>query len=186
MKVEKLQKFGNKSGLMNCKWSSLNAPGTQSLVSHTGQKNSIFRSSWGIKEMGSGEWTWKNVKISDQNWLKGPQMVQFECPGPGHSIPCVSHRLGELHFPIFLGNKGNGHWGMKMKSCENFRTKSASRAANGPVWMPRALNPLCLTQVGNLDKNGLQFAHYRWLIGTGDASHLSKKFTLWFRHAFCT
>ena len=56
---EKLLKFQNKIGLKYCKWSDLNAPGTQSLAP---------QSSW-------------------ENWE--------------------------------LGNKGNGLWGMKMKSREN-------------------------------------------------------------------
>ena len=34
MKVKKLEKFWNKSGLMDCKWSSLNAPGTTIRVWH--------------------------------------------------------------------------------------------------------------------------------------------------------
>ena len=35
MKVEKLEKFFNKMGLMGCKWSSLNAPGTETPLSHS-------------------------------------------------------------------------------------------------------------------------------------------------------
>ena len=34
MKLEKLKKYGKKSGLMGCKWSNLNAPGTESPLSH--------------------------------------------------------------------------------------------------------------------------------------------------------
>ena len=34
MKVKKLEKFQNKMGLKGCKWSSLNAPGTQTPLSH--------------------------------------------------------------------------------------------------------------------------------------------------------
>ena len=34
MKVKKLKFYGNKSGLKGCKWSSLNAPGTESTLSH--------------------------------------------------------------------------------------------------------------------------------------------------------
>ena len=33
MKVEKLEKYLNKRGLMGCKWSSLNAPGTETPLS---------------------------------------------------------------------------------------------------------------------------------------------------------
>ena len=35
MKVKKLENFGNKSGLKGCKWSSLNAPGTENPLSHS-------------------------------------------------------------------------------------------------------------------------------------------------------
>ena len=35
MKVEKLEKFFHKMGLMGCKWSSLNAPGTEIPLSHS-------------------------------------------------------------------------------------------------------------------------------------------------------
>ena len=102
--------------------------------------------SWGIKEMGSGAWESKVGKITEQNWLKGLQIVQFECPR--HPIPSASLWLGEFHFLIFLGNKGNGLWGMKVKSWKIFRTKLAQLAANGPVWMPQALKTPCLIQFG--------------------------------------
>ena len=42
MKVKKLEKFQNKMGLKSCKWSSLNAPDTQTPVSHPGWEKSIF------------------------------------------------------------------------------------------------------------------------------------------------
>ena len=35
MKVEMLEKFLNKMGLLGCKWSNVNAPGTQSCHSHS-------------------------------------------------------------------------------------------------------------------------------------------------------
>ena len=35
MKVKKLEFYGYKSGLKGCKWSSLNAPGTESNLSHS-------------------------------------------------------------------------------------------------------------------------------------------------------
>ena len=34
MKVKKLKKIQNKMGLKGCKWSSLNAPGTETPLSH--------------------------------------------------------------------------------------------------------------------------------------------------------
>ena len=76
------------------------------------------------------------------------QIVNFECPR--HSNLSASLRLGELHSLIFLGNKGNGLPSMKVKRWKMTRTKLAQRAANGPVSMPLAMNPLCLTQVGRI------------------------------------
>ena len=35
MKVKKMEKFQNKRGLMGCKWSSLNAPGTEIHLCHS-------------------------------------------------------------------------------------------------------------------------------------------------------
>ena len=35
MKLKKLEIFWNKMGSMGCKWSSLNAPGTQNPLSHS-------------------------------------------------------------------------------------------------------------------------------------------------------
>ena len=67
--IQELAKFQNKVGLKGCKWSSLNAPGTQSPLHHSGRDNLIFS--------------------------------------------------------FFLGNKGNGLWGMKVKSWKNSRTKLA-------------------------------------------------------------
>ena len=41
IKMWKMENLGNKIGLTGCKLSSLNAPGTQTLVSHSGWENSI-------------------------------------------------------------------------------------------------------------------------------------------------
>ena len=51
MRVKELENVQNKSGLKGCKWSSLNAPGTENPLSHSGWENSLFSFSWGIKEM---------------------------------------------------------------------------------------------------------------------------------------
>ena len=87
-------------------------------------------------------------EFSEKNGLNRLQMVKFECPR--HSNPCASLRLGEFHFLIFLGNKGNGLWGIRVKRCKIFRTKWAQQAANGPLWMPQALKPMCLTMGGRI------------------------------------
>ena len=96
MKVKKLQKFGNKSGLMYCKWSSLNAPGNGNPLSH-----------------------------SVSSWMDS-------------LFPLLALWVSGL---ITIGSPV---W--KWKSCKNFRTKWVEWAANGPVWMPQALETLCLIQ----------------------------------------
>ena len=75
---QKLEKFKNKIGSKGCKLSSLNPPGTESLVSPSGCENSNFPSSWGIKKLASEVWKSKIGKIWEQNWLKVLlQIIQF-------------------------------------------------------------------------------------------------------------
>ena len=42
MRAKNLENFGDKIGLISCKWSSLNAPGTEKPLPHSGWENSIF------------------------------------------------------------------------------------------------------------------------------------------------
>ena len=68
--------------------------------------------------------------------------------------PSVSSILevGRISLFPLLALWGNKNWPpvWKRKSWKHFRTKWAQRAASGPVWMPQALPPLCLTQVGRI------------------------------------
>ena len=59
-------------------------------------------------------------------------MVQFECPR--HWNPSVSFFSG-MGYPVW-----------KWSQWKIIRTKWAQRAANGPVWIPQALKPICLIQ----------------------------------------
>ena len=67
MKVENLKKYGNKSGLMGCKWSSLNDPGTENPLSHSVLRLEEFPFShyWpsGVIRNCSPVWKWKIVKF---------------------------------------------------------------------------------------------------------------------------
>ena len=63
----------------------------------------------------------KLENFQGQNWLKGLQMVQIECPR--HPNTCVSLRLGEFHFLIFLGNKGIGTPKHESQKVEYFHGK---------------------------------------------------------------
>ena len=124
-RLKKVKHLWYKLGLPSCKWSNLNAPGTQNPLPGSGWENSIYSFFWGLKEMGSPAWRSKFGKYSEQNWLNRVQMVQFECPK--HPNPCLSLRLGGFHFLIFLGNKGNGLPSMNVKSWKNFIAKLAHR-----------------------------------------------------------
>merc|ERR1711884_767964 len=75
MKVKKLEKFQNKMGLRGCKWSSLNAPGTQSPQSHPywEKGNSSNSHNWpsGVIRMGSPEgqlWELEEFPFSQYGW----------------------------------------------------------------------------------------------------------------------
>ena len=69
---------------MDCKWSSLNAPGTENPLYHSILKldESPFPiiSPLGKKELPSQYESEKVENILEQNGLNGLQMVQFECP----------------------------------------------------------------------------------------------------------
>ena len=66
-------------GLTGYKWSSLNVPGTEIPLSHSGWEISISPL-WGNKNLASQYESEKVVKFEQQNWLNMPQMVQFDCP----------------------------------------------------------------------------------------------------------
>ena len=84
MKVKKFEKFQNKTGLKGCNWSSLKAPGTETPLSHPYWKLEEFPFShnWpsGVIRMGSQYEGEKVEKFGEQDWLKGLQMLHFECP----------------------------------------------------------------------------------------------------------
>ena len=73
-------------------------------------------------------------------------MVQFE--SPRHWKPFVSSNFGvgripfSLYWPSGVIRISLPVW--RWKSWKNSRTKGAQRDANGPDWMPQALNTLCL------------------------------------------
>ena len=73
--------------------------------------------------MGSPVWKSKIEKISEQNWLEGLQMVQFECPRRWN--PWVPFRLGDILFLIL--------WAL-LKGFENFQLQHAYNL--GPLLGP--------------------------------------------------
>ena len=144
--MEKLENLWDKISSICCKWSSWNAPGTQSSWCHPFLVISLFScSAPGVIR----NWTpqHENRKIGKfvgQNQLNLLQMVQLECRRP--SNPCVSSIFGDIPFLLFspLGNKELASPAWKWKSLKICGTKSAQPAANCPVWMPQALEPLCV------------------------------------------
>ena len=75
-------------------------------------------------------------------------MVQFDCPW--HLKSSVSSSFGVEKLPISQNwpsgviRIGLPVW--KWKTCKNMETKVAYWGANCPVWMPQALETLCLIQ----------------------------------------
>ena len=104
-----------------------------------------FSDNWpsGVIRMGSPVWKCKSWKIFR---TKVTQLAQFECPR--HWSPSVSSIswVGRIPFsdywPSGVIRMGSPVW--KCKSWKIFRTKVTQQDANGPVWMPQALKPLCL------------------------------------------
>ena len=163
---QKFEKIQDKLCLIGCKWSSLDAPGTESPLSHSGWENSISSFSWGNKELALPSMkvkSWKifRTKLAQQAangpvWM--PRALKPLClvhigriPFPGairnwHSplSPVWKSRVGKISEQNWLNRlqmvqfECHRHWApsMKVKSWKNFRTKLAQQAANGPVWMP--------------------------------------------------
>ena len=84
MKVKKFENVQSESGLMGCKWSNLNPPGTDTPLSHPYWKLQEFPFShnWpsGVIELAPQYESEKVGNFPEQDWLKGLQVVQFECP----------------------------------------------------------------------------------------------------------
>ena len=96
MKGRKVDNFWNKFRLTGCKWSNLNAPGTETPVSHPIFGDSLFPFSAPAPSFPplSGvirNWTsqyerQKGGKCLEQNQVIRLQLVQFECPRVTHPL----------------------------------------------------------------------------------------------------
>ena len=92
------------------------------------------------------------VKKLKNFWNKmgsmGCKWSSLNAPGTRHPLSHSILKLDESPFPI-IGPLGVIRIGLpvwKWKSWKIFRTKGVQRDANGPVWMPQALNTPCLIQ----------------------------------------
>ena len=101
MKVKKLKFYGNKSGSKGCKWSSLNAPGTENPLSHPllGLEDFPFPyispilALWGNKNRPPSMKVEKLKKFQNKMGLKGCYWSSLNAPG---TQSCLSHSILEL------------------------------------------------------------------------------------------
>ena len=126
--MKQLETFGDKISLTGCKWSSLNAPSTETPVSHPFWGESFFLIStlWGNKELDSPYKEQDDGKFQEQNQLNRLQMVQFKCPG--HWNLCVWSIVGWFPYSHFTlsGVIRNGIPSIKMRKLEKLWNKISS------------------------------------------------------------
>ena len=103
MKIKKMEIFWNKISSTVCKWSSLNAPGTETPVSQPLLSESLFSYpaplSGVIRNWTSQYKGQEGKHFLGKNQLNRLQMVQFECLNVRNT--CFSSNFQEFHFPIF-------------------------------------------------------------------------------------
>ena len=106
MKGKKLQKFGNKKGLMGCKWSSLNAPGTGNPLSHPILKLgdcpfSKILALWGNKNCPPSMKVKKVEKFGNKSGLMGCKWSSLNVPRTSRSF---YHPIWKLKdYPFLCG-----------------------------------------------------------------------------------
>ena len=138
----------------------LQALKTLCLIRFWGCENSLFPllALWGNKNWPPSMKVKKLEIFGNKSGLRGCKWSRLK--GPGTETP-LSHpilKLGELPFPN-IGPSGVIRIGLplwKWIIWKSFTTKCAQWAANGPVWMPQALKPLCLIQFWSC---GNSFSH---------------------------
>ena len=110
MKVKKLEKFQNKMGLKGCKWSSLNAPGTETPQSHPywelGDSPFPLLALWGNKIGLPSMKVKKFEKFQNKIGLKGCKWSSLNAPGT-ETPQCHPYwELGEFPFLIMDETEG--------------------------------------------------------------------------------
>ena len=104
MKIEKLKKYGNKSGSMGCKLSSLNAPGIENPLSHSLLKLGEFPwpllALWGNKNWPPSMKVKKMENLQNKRGLKGCKWSSLNTPGTENPLSHPILELGEFHSPI--------------------------------------------------------------------------------------
>ena len=104
MKVKKLDNSQNKSGSTGCKWSSLNAPGTENPLSHPllglGEFQFLLLALWGIKNWPPSMKVKKLENFQNQRGLKGCKWPSLNAPGTENPLSHSVLKLDEFPFPI--------------------------------------------------------------------------------------
>ena len=104
MKVKKLENVLNKRGLKGCKWSSLNAPGTENPLSHSIMKldESPFPilALWGNKNWPPSMKMKKVENFHNKRGLKGCKWSNLNALGTETPLSHPVLELDELPFPI--------------------------------------------------------------------------------------
>ena len=126
-------------GLKGCKWSSLNAPSTQSPVSHPilELKISLFSllALWGNKKWPPSIKVKQIENFQNKMGLKGCKWSSLNAPGTQTPL---SHSVLELHPSLLLFSLlalwGNKNWppSIKMKQIENCQNKMGLKGCKWP------------------------------------------------------
>ena len=130
MKVGKLENFWNKMGLKGCKWSSLNAPGTETPLSHP-----IFKVGWipfshywtsGVIRIGLPVWKWKRWKCFWTKWAEGTANGPVWMPQALKILSLIQFWSWKNSLFPLLALWGSKKWlpSMKVEKMEKFGNKS--------------------------------------------------------------
>ena len=139
LKVKKLKIFQHKMGSMSCIWFILNAPGTETPLSHPifklGESLFPLLALWVIRIVLS-VWKLKSWKSSSRKWAQWAAYGPVWMPTGTASHPILG--LGEFPFPLLeLWGIRNGSPVWKWKSWINFGVKLVQKATNSLVWCLR-------------------------------------------------
>ena len=113
MKVKKMEIFQNKRGLMGCKWSSLNAQGTENPLSHSILKLDeypfLLLALWGNKNWLPSMKVKKVENCQSKIGSKGCKGSSLNAPGTQSPLSHPILKLGEIPF-LIIGPWGNKNW----------------------------------------------------------------------------
>ena len=103
MKVKKLKFYGNKSGLKGCKWSSLNAPGTENTLYHSLLRLEEFPFFPLLVLWGNKNWppSMKVKKLENFQKVRGAKSCKwssFDAPGTQNPLSHSVLKLAEVPF----------------------------------------------------------------------------------------